>query len=394
DLREYLVILFQIFTDNQRIAFARQGKGFFALNGNSNAWSKFFQTTMPAGDYCDHYAGSLVNGKCTGQTITVRDDGTAYLQISGREVVAFSLASRIGGVPPPVPVPSGYQKTVIFIKMDTYMGQNLFIRGGVSHANKDVCSIGPYQQTSDACAIPIIHNTSVPFVYAEYLSWSQGDQYLDFEGAEERQGTHDGDIPFGTPLAYSTNDSSAVEYQPYNKYGSGYWMVQLLTDCKKSDQGWFELKGYVSPSIGWEQDINQKSCSGTHDGDKPFGTPLAYSTNDSSAVEFQPYNKYGSGYWTVQLLTDRKKGDQGWFELKGYVSPSIGWEQDIIQKSCTGTVGGTAPFTSKNHIAKCGAVNVFAWGSGTHDGDVHFATTLAYLTNDSSAEGHRLCNKY
>ncbi|KAK5976987.1 hypothetical protein GCK32_018406, partial [Trichostrongylus colubriformis] len=111
---------------------------------------------MPAGDYCDHYAGSLVNGKCTGQTITVRDDGTAYLQISGREAVAFSLASRIGGLPPPVPVPSGYQKTVIFIKMDTYMGQNLFIRGGVSHANKDVCSVGPYQQTSDACAIPII----------------------------------------------------------------------------------------------------------------------------------------------------------------------------------------------------------------------------------------------
>ncbi|PIO57046.1 hypothetical protein TELCIR_21552, partial [Teladorsagia circumcincta] len=64
----------EIFTDYQRIAFAREGKGFFALNGNSNAFSKFFQTTMPAGDYCDQYAGSLENGKCTGQTITVRDD--------------------------------------------------------------------------------------------------------------------------------------------------------------------------------------------------------------------------------------------------------------------------------------------------------------------------------
>lgn len=56
------------------------------------------------------------------------------------------------------------------------------------------------------------------------------------------QGTHDGEAPFGTPLAYSTNDATAVEYQPYNKYGSGYWMVQLLVDCTKTDQGWFEIK--------------------------------------------------------------------------------------------------------------------------------------------------------
>ncbi|KAK6046435.1 hypothetical protein COOONC_16060 [Cooperia oncophora] len=194
-----------------------------------------------------------------------------------------------GGAPAPAPTPSGYKKTVIFIKKDTNQGQNLFIRGGVSHANKDVCSPGPYQQGTDSCAVPIVHNTTVPFVYAEYLSWSQGDQYLDFEGAEERQGTHDGDVPFGTPLAYSTNDKTAVEYQPYNKYGAGYWMVQLLVDCNKADQGWFELKGYLSPSVGWEQDISQKTC--------------------------------------------------------------------------TGAVGGTAPFSSKNHIAKCGAVNVFTWGA-------------------------------
>ncbi|KAK6016018.1 hypothetical protein OSTOST_18503 [Ostertagia ostertagi] len=126
--------------------------------------------------------------------------------------------------------------------------------------------------------------------YAEYISWSQGDQYLDFEGSEERQGTYDGAAPFGTPLAYSTNDATAIEYQPYNKYGSGYWMVQLLVDCKKTDQGWFELKGYLSPSVGWEQDISQKKC--------------------------------------------------------------------------TGAVGGSAPFSSKNHVAKCGAVNVFTWGGG------------------------------
>ncbi|RCN25317.1 hypothetical protein ANCCAN_28972, partial [Ancylostoma caninum] len=106
----------QIFTDNQRIAFAREGKGFFALNGNDRSWSKFFTTTMPAGAYCDQYAGSLQNGKCTGQTILVKDDG---------------------GPPPPIEEPEGYTKTVILIKKDTQQGQNLFIRGGTSHANND-----------------------------------------------------------------------------------------------------------------------------------------------------------------------------------------------------------------------------------------------------------------
>ncbi|KIH49182.1 hypothetical protein ANCDUO_20744 [Ancylostoma duodenale] len=139
----------------------------------------------------------------------------------------------------------------------------------------------------------MVYNATVPFGFAKYLSWSQGDHYLDFEGAEANQasysGTLDGQIPFGTPLAYSTNNTSDYEYQSYNKYGVGYWLVQLLVDCSKTDQGWFELKGYLSPSTGWEPNINQKKC--------------------------------------------------------------------------TGRVGGSAPFQSINHIAKFGAVNVFTWGS-------------------------------
>ncbi|KIH47611.1 hypothetical protein ANCDUO_22327 [Ancylostoma duodenale] len=51
-----------------------------------------------------------------------------------------------------------------------------------------MCAIGPYQQPNDKCAIPMVHNTTVPFGFAEYLSWSQGDYYLDFEGAEANQG--------------------------------------------------------------------------------------------------------------------------------------------------------------------------------------------------------------
>jgi hypothetical protein len=43
-------------------------------------------------------------------------------------------------------------------------------------------------QTNDPCAVPIAHTTNVSFFFVEYLSWSQADKYLDFEGAEQYQG--------------------------------------------------------------------------------------------------------------------------------------------------------------------------------------------------------------
>ena len=61
---------------------------------------------------------------------------------------------------------------------------------------------------------------------------------------------------------------------------------------------------------------------------------------------------------------DCSSTDNGWFALKG-VTNSGQWESDISQSACGGTVGGTAPGGSMNHIARCGALNVFSWGSGS-----------------------------
>ena len=42
-----------------------------------------------------------------------------------------------------------------------------------------------------------------------------------------------------------------------------------------------------------------------------------------------------------------------------------GWEPDIAQETCTGSSGGVAPNPTMNHVAMCGKVNVFSWGSGS-----------------------------
>ncbi|KHJ90847.1 alpha amylase, catalytic domain protein [Oesophagostomum dentatum] len=286
-----------IVTGNKRLAFSRGGKGFFAVNGNKENWKETFQTSLPSGEYCDVWSGYLRGGECTGKTVTVIN-GSAEIDVA--DIVAISLASKIGSGPdmptlPPgpqptvPPLPDTYKKTVIMLMKDTVVGQHVFLRGGTSHAHGGKCLAGPHKQDQDPCAIPIIHNTTAPSP-SPYEAWSYKDNYLDFEGAEFWQGRHNGGRAFGTPLCWSTNDPSDISYQKYNKYGPGFWLVELMMDCSKTEDGWFEFKGYLMPKVGWEPNVNHGACAGT--------------------------------------------------------------------------AGGPVPFKSNNHVAKCGAVNVFSWGSG------------------------------
>ena len=111
------------------------------------------------------------------------------------------------------------------IHRPTKPGQDIFIRGGDTKNGQ--CSTGPNQQGSDKCSIPIAHTSNASFIFAEYLMWRQSDNYLDFEGPERQQGTHDGTEAQGTPTFWTTNDKSAPEYQPYNKYGNDYWYAEV-----------------------------------------------------------------------------------------------------------------------------------------------------------------------
>ncbi|MFH4976495.1 hypothetical protein AB6A40_003204 [Gnathostoma spinigerum] len=238
----------QIVTDDNRLAFARLGKGYFAVNNDWREWKLKVQTTLPDGLYCDVYSGEKVPGSCTGVIIAVKD-GMASFTVPSEKFVAFHVGARIGDDIPvtPKPIPSSWETTVILLKRETNIGDYVFIRGGNTQSKE---------------TIPIAHQTETPFTYSEYQSWSQGDTVLDFEDYEESQGTHFGRKASGTPLAYSTNDSNALEYQKYNTFGPGYWMVVLKMDCSKTHDGWFDFKGYQTPNVNWEKDIQQDKCEG------------------------------------------------------------------------------------------------------------------------------------
>jgi alpha-amylase len=52
---------------------------------------------------------------------------------------------------------------------------------------------------------------------------------------------------------------------------------------------------------------------------------------------------------------DCAKTGNGWFEVKSFISNGPGWESDVSQPG--------APWSSGNHFARCGYLNVFERGN-------------------------------
>ena len=67
----------------------------------------------------------------------------------------------------------------------------------------------------------------------------------------------------------------------------------------------------------------------------------------------------GYGYDAPNMYCSRgfPAGDTSWFEVKSYISNGPGWESDVHQ-------AGT-PYSSINHFAQCGKVNVFRRGDSS-----------------------------
>jgi len=151
-----------------------------------------------------------------------------------------------------------WQRTVIFIYGRTRNGQDMFIRGGIDwdYARENLgrdCSEDKW-----LCAIPIRHR--------HFLDDPNraNDRHIDWYGEEIGQsvGTE------GSPLVWTTNDednSHNVDDDGYgftalNEWGDHYWMLDVDMDCSKTNEGWFELKSYISNGPGWEGNITQSGA--------------------------------------------------------------------------------------------------------------------------------------
>lgn len=167
---------------------------------------------------------------------------------------------------------STWARTVIFIYGDTVDGQDMFIRGGLDHGYA-AANLGlNCTSTNYECAMPIQHNNLLNNTTAP---WKANDNYLDWYGVEAGQSSSaEGSAADWTTNAWpdSWGTQRTVEVDgygetPLNTYGQHYWMLDVMMDCSKTVNGWFELKTYISNGPGWEPDVNQAGTpysSGNH----------------------------------------------------------------------------------------------------------------------------------
>ncbi|GAB5519573.1 MAG: carbohydrate-binding module family 20 domain-containing protein [Rhodothermales bacterium] len=80
--------------DNQ-IAFAREARGFVALNRSDATMTQMLPTTLPAGTYCDVTQGGLIEGACGGRSVTINAEGEAAIDLEPMTMLGLHVDARL-----------------------------------------------------------------------------------------------------------------------------------------------------------------------------------------------------------------------------------------------------------------------------------------------------------
>ncbi len=176
-------------------------------------------------------------------------NGKMYQTSYDNQVVVYGL-----GNPSKTPA-RDVHRTVVFVYAETKPGEAMFSRGGSKGG-------GP---------IRIRHRNWLHWTSNNYR-W--GDGYLDWDGGELGQAQPEGKWGGGSPMDWTTSLAQG-QNQPFvstagygiadeNTFGANYWMLDVDMDCEQAfDDGqghkWFELKSFIAPLPGWEEDIAQVS---------------------------------------------------------------------------------------------------------------------------------------
>ncbi|MFD5903711.1 carbohydrate-binding module family 20 domain-containing protein [Streptomyces microflavus] len=107
-----------------QIAFGRGNKAYVAINHEGSSLTRTFQTSLPAGDYCDVQSG---------RGVTVNGSGQFTATLGGGRAVALHANARTcsgGGGSNPDPGPGNGQSGASFgVNATTQPGQNIYVTG-------------------------------------------------------------------------------------------------------------------------------------------------------------------------------------------------------------------------------------------------------------------------
>jgi hypothetical protein len=274
-----------------------------AIPANANQVGMYFHVkTYLKVDY-SRYPNAVEKFYADGERILVRD----VWDNNGGNGVDYHFATENSTLPAVQPRPANVRRTVIFVQGETSPGQDMFVRGGLDHTVAQVLlgkSCTDRQGNPDySCSIPI---TLLNRKNAYTDPWKTGDSFLDWYGVES---TQTGQGANGTAADWTTN----------------YWPSEWGPEKTVANDGYgVEALNQYCGMHCWMVDVEMDCAKAYH---SPDGTP--------------------------------------WFEVKSFISNGPGWEPDVRQGVDSYYGYSPAPYASKNHMGKCGMVNVFRRGNSS-----------------------------
>ena len=121
---------------SDQIAFGRGSAAFVAFNRSGAALSRTFQTSLPAGTYCDVMSGDASGTSCTGTTYTVDSASQVTATVPANGVLALHINARTTPGTTPTPTSTGTTCSTAAISVaatvTTVWGENVFIVGNTA----------------------------------------------------------------------------------------------------------------------------------------------------------------------------------------------------------------------------------------------------------------------
>jgi alpha-amylase len=114
---------------SNEIAFGRGGAGYVAFNRSGAAFTRTFQTSLPAGTYCDVMNGDFAGGSCTGPSYTVDGSGLVTASVPAGGALALHIDARGSGSTGNACTSVA---TSVAATVTTNWGENVFIVGNTA----------------------------------------------------------------------------------------------------------------------------------------------------------------------------------------------------------------------------------------------------------------------
>ncbi|MCA2211940.1 carbohydrate-binding module family 20 domain-containing protein [Jidongwangia harbinensis] len=151
---------------SQQIAFGRGSAAYVAFNRSGTPLSRTFQTSLPAGTYCDVMNGDPDGGSCTGPVYRVDAAGQVTATVPAGGALALHTGARTGA-----PGPGGCTTVATGFAVDatTVWGENVFVVGDTAAlgnwnpANAVALSSATYPVWRGTVALPA--GTAVQYKY-------------------------------------------------------------------------------------------------------------------------------------------------------------------------------------------------------------------------------------